>query len=256
MTGAVISHYETAIKIFESISGWKDADELKYACQKRIKEIKAKEELDRLEKERQKELVRIKAERYKKLIIKITSISSAALCVIIAAAIFINTVILPPIKYNKASALFEAGKEKEAILILCEIPKYKDSYKLVKDYYDKIKVNVDKISAGIKHTVSLKADGTVVAVGRNSYGQCNVSSWTDIVAIFAGTVHTVGLKADGTVVAVGNNHNGQCGVSGWRDIIAVSAGSDYSVGLKSDGTVVAVGGNDEGQCDVSGWDLF
>ena len=40
----------------------------------------------------------------------------------------------------------------------------------------------------------------------------------DIVAIGAGYYHTVGLKADGTVVAVGYNNGGQCKVSGWTDI--------------------------------------
>ena len=68
------------------------------------------------------------------------------------------------------------------------------------------------------HTVGLKADGTVVAVGNNDYGQCDVSDWTNIVAVSAGVYHTVGLKADGTVVAVGYNKYGQCDVSYWTDI--------------------------------------
>ncbi|MBG9944638.1 hypothetical protein ABD77_22215 [Brevibacillus formosus] len=34
----------------------------------------------------------------------------------------------------------------------------------------------------------------------------------------AGSAHTVGLKLDGTVVAVGDNEYGQCNVSGWRGI--------------------------------------
>ena len=58
----------------------------------------------------------------------------------------------------------------------------------------------------------------MVAVGNNDYDQCDVSDWTDIVAIDAGYFHTVGLKADGTVVAVDDNESGQCDVSGWRDI--------------------------------------
>ena len=33
---------------------------------------------------------------------------------------------------------------------------------------------------------------------------------------------TVGLKVDGTMVAVGYNEDGQCNVSGWRDIGPVS----------------------------------
>ena len=47
---------------------------------------------------------------------------------------------------------------------------------------------------------------------------CDVSDWKDIVAIAAGDVHTVGLKADGMVVAVGWNEYGQYDVSAWKDI--------------------------------------
>ena len=109
------------------------------------------------------------------------------------------------------------------------------------------------VSAGSSHTVGLKPDGTVVAVGSNAYGQCDISDWTDIIAVAAGGNHTVGLCLDGTVVAAGNNADGRCDVSDWTDIIAVSASASGTVGLKSDGTVIAVGSNSYSQCDVSGW---
>ena len=109
------------------------------------------------------------------------------------------------------------------------------------------------VAAGGYHTVGLKADGTVVAVGDNLYGRCEVSGWTDIIQVAAGAAHTVGLKADGTVVAVGYNYFGQCEVAGWTDIIQVAAGHMHNVGLRSDGTVVAVGFNQTGQCDVGNW---
>ena len=38
------------------------------------------------------------------------------------------------------------------------------------------------------HTVGLKSDGTVVAVGDNSYGQLNVGSWSGIVQVAAGVI--------------------------------------------------------------------
>ena len=72
-----------------------------------------------------------------------------------------------------------------------------------------------RVAAGRWHTVGLEADGTVVAVGYNYFGQCDVGNWTDIVQVAAGRFHTVGLKADGTVIAVGNNDYGQCDVGGW-----------------------------------------
>ena len=112
------------------------------------------------------------------------------------------------------------------------------------------------VATSYKHTVGLKSDGTVVAYGFNLYGQCNVSNWTEIVEIAAGSIHTVGLKFDGTVVSCGSNSDGQCNVSGWTDIVAVATGYKHTVGLKSDGTVVACGSNAYGQCDVSDWKLF
>ena len=104
------------------------------------------------------------------------------------------------------------------------------------------------VAAGSAHTVALKANGMVVAVGNSRDGQCNVSDWRghNIIAITAGDSHTVGLKADGTIVAVGNNRDGQCNVSNWRDMVAIAAGSSHTVGLKTDSTVVAAGNNN---CD-------
>lgn len=118
------------------------------------------------------------------------------------------------------------------------------------------------IAAGRRHTVGLKSDGTVSAVGDNKYGQCDLSGWRDIVAVAAGNVHmatntgnahTIGLKSDRTVSAVGWNKHGQCDVNDWRDIVAVEAGWCRTIGIKSDGTVVAVGDNEYGQCEVSEW---
>ena len=115
------------------------------------------------------------------------------------------------------------------------------------------KQQIATIAAGNWHTVGLRRDGTVVAVGGNDHGQCDVSGWRDIVAVAAGNSYTVGLRRDGTVVAVGDNYNGPCDVSGWRDIVAVAAGDIHTVGLRKDGTVVAVGYNGYGRCDVSDW---
>ena len=115
--------------------------------------------------------------------------------------------------------------------------------------------DIIQVSAGHFHTVGLKANGTVLAVGWNDDGQCNIGSWTGITQAAAGFGHTVGLKADGTVVAVGwDMYDLCCDVGSWTDIIQVAAGLRHTVGLKNDGTVVAAGWGGYGECNVGGWE--
>ena len=106
MTGEVISNYEAAIKLFESISGWKDADEKMYACQKKIEEIKAKAEAERLEKERKAEIARKEAERIAKRNKRIVIITTPIVCAIIAFIVVLNTVIIPMQKKNDFIATY------------------------------------------------------------------------------------------------------------------------------------------------------
>ena len=106
---------------------------------------------------------------------------------------------------------------------------------------------------GYGHTVVLMPDGTVKAFGDNTNGQCDVSQWSDIVAVSTNNMTTIGLKTDGTVVATGQNDNGECNVSEWSDITAIASGRKHTAGLKEDGTVVAVGDNSAEQCKVSNW---
>jgi len=96
----------------------------------------------------------------------------------------------------------------------------------------------DTMAAGRRHTIAIKYDGTVVAVGDNKKGQCNVNDWSNIVAVAAGNVHmatntgnshTIGLKSDGTVIAIGDNEYGQCDVSDWHDI---KLSSNYNRNLR------------------------
>jgi hypothetical protein len=60
-------------------------------------------------------------------------------------------------------------------------------------------------SAAGASKVEVKPDGTAVAVGTNSAGQCDVGGWTNITAAEAGYLQMVGLNWDGSVVALGCN---------------------------------------------------
>lgn len=168
------------------------------------------------------------------------------------------------IRYQEAVTLSQQGQYAQAAIAFGKLGNYRDSreqsFALWADVAER-----KTLIAQTFHTVGLCTDGTVLAAGRNDYGQCDVDDWTDIVAISASGYHTVGLKADGTVVAVGMNAHGQCDVSGWTDIVAILAEGEpfieqngeipigYTVGLKSDGTLITTGANNYGQCDVSEW---
>jgi len=116
-------------------------------------------------------------------------------------------------------------------------------------------IDIVQVAAGGYHTVGLQLDGTLVAAGDDTHGQCDVGNWEDILQIAAGHPHTVGLQSNGTGRAVGRNKDGQGSVGEWTDIVQVAAGGYHTVGLKGDGTVAAVGLDDNGQCAVSGWML-
>lgn len=99
---------EEAIQMFQSISGWKDADEQICACQKRIEEIKAKEKAERLEAERKAEERRIAANKARRKRKKAFVIGAPIVCACIAFVIVLTTVIIPKQKYNKAIHLLIA----------------------------------------------------------------------------------------------------------------------------------------------------
>jgi alpha-tubulin suppressor-like RCC1 family protein len=129
------------------------------------------------------------------------------------------------------------------------------------------------IAAGSLHSLALLSDGTVLAWGRNNFGQLGsvaggfsatpqiVSGVSAVKAIAGGVLHSVALRSDGTVWAWGYNQYGTLGdgssvsyrstpgpVSGLSEVAAIaSSNSTHVLALKSDGTVWAWGSNQRGQ---------
>ena len=104
--------------------------------------------------------------------------------------------------------------------------------------------DIIQVSAGWDHAVALRGDGTVVATGNNSCGQCDVDGWTDIVQVCAGREHTFGLKSDGTVVAAGTSSiDGapEFAAVGWTDVVELSGRYNHTAGITSDGTILFCG---------------
>jgi hypothetical protein len=93
--------------------------------------------------------------------------------------------------------------------------------------------NVTAIAAGTYHSLAALVDGSVVAWGDNSQGQCSVpSGLSKVVALAGGGDHTLGLKSDTTVTGWGNNYFGQIGFSSsLSNVVAVAAGDSHSLVL-------------------------
>ena len=114
-----ISSYEGAIKLFESVSGWRDADKQIAVCKQKIEQLKIKEEEDRLEAERKAEKRRIEKEKTKKKYIRIAKIGGPILAVVIVFIIILNTVIIPKQEYSLLVAQY--GKESADKLVKIDV---------------------------------------------------------------------------------------------------------------------------------------
>ncbi|WP_349166519.1 RCC1 domain-containing protein [Hominifimenecus microfluidus] len=124
--------------------------------------------------------------------------------------------------------------------------------------------NIKALAGDSVHTVALKSDGTVSAIGNNEDGQCDVFSWKNIAAITTGIAsigydakmssarYTLALRNDGTIVAT-KGIPCRDEIQQWKDIVSVAVSRRILVGLKVDGTVVAAGNNQIDQLDVTNW---
>ena len=130
---------------------------------------------------------------------------------------------------------------------------------------------VTNIAAGSTsyHSLFLKSDGSLWAMGWNIYGQLGNGTTNNInrpeqilasnaTAIAAGESHSLFLMSDGSLWAMGYNRFGQLGdgtnnnVSRPEQIVAsnvtaIAAGYSHSVFLKSDGGLWTMGDNQFGQ---------
>ena len=125
-------------------------------------------------------------------------------------------------------------KNDGTLLTTAEMPEEWKDYRDLKSIWG--------ISSG-STAVAIRADGTVVYLykGDDSYGQNNISGWTDMVQLSIGRRYIVGLRADGTAAAVGDNYAGQCDVEDWSGIVSVAAGESGTVGITQDGRVLLAG---------------
>ena len=121
--------------------------------------------------------------------------------------------------------------------------------------------------AVVGHSLFVKRDGSLFAVGNNSSGQLGdgtttnrtvpVRVATNVADVVAGERHSLFLKRDGTLWAMGANGSGRLGdgtlntrsnpVQVATSVATASAGALHSLFVKRDATLWAMGGNAAGQ---------
>ncbi|MGA2173548.1 MAG: hypothetical protein ABSH38_01055 [Verrucomicrobiota bacterium] len=136
--------------------------------------------------------------------------------------------------------------------------------------------NVTAVASGFDHSLFLKADGSLWAMGYDESGelgdgQADIGTNTpieivssNVTAIAAGNNHSLFLKSDGSLWAMGDNEFGQLGdgtpnsactipekiVS--SNVTAIVAKGDFSLFLKSDGSLWGMGDDSHGQLGTTG----
>lgn len=112
--------------------------------------------------------------------------------------------------------------------------------------------NTIAIAAGSWHTLLLKADGRVIAMGNNSDGECTIPpGLSNVVAIAAGGYHSLALRSDQTLATWGSDFYGQATKPpGLSNVIAIAAGTWHSLALRNNRTVLPWGDDSWGQLSV------
>ena len=130
-----------------------------------------------------------------------------------------------------------------------------------------------QVSAGYRHSIAVRTNGTIWAWGYNGTGQLGdntavsrsspvsvVGGFTDWCQVSAGYRHSIAVRTNGTIWAWGLNNAGQLGdntivsrsspvsvVGGFTDWCQVSAGYRHSIAVRTNGTLWAWGCNGTGQ---------
>ncbi len=129
------------------------------------------------------------------------------------------------------------------------------------------RAGVSAVAAGGSHSLFVKTDGTLWAMGSNGLGELGdgtraqhlspVQVATGVTAAAAGGGVSLFVKVDGTLWAMGSNTYGELGdgtttprtspVQVASAVRAVAAGGDFSLFVKIDGTLWTMGNNGYGQ---------
>ena len=135
-----VESYKRAIEQFSLIKGYKDSGDQIILCKRKIKAVKNSEK---------NSASNFKLTPKQKKFIKILI---PVICVVIVAAILLNSFIVPLVKYNKALSLSESNAE-EAYKTFASLGDFKDSAEKAKNIYDTFSLQQKLKSAIVNESI-------------------------------------------------------------------------------------------------------
>lgn len=170
---------------------------------------------------------------------------------IIVSVVLLGLLIAPSIGYDHAQNLVAEGEIAKAAIAYGKLGNYRDAREKSRELWDEIacRKTIDFASGTV---LGLRENGTVMAIGEDVCGECEVSDWADIIDVEMGGNFSVGLKEDGTVVVAGYDYY-LSDIYKWKDVVAIEASPDDVLGLKTDGTVAVAGFSEDILREVSKW---
>ena len=109
---------EKAIRIFETIPGWRDADQRIEQARRTIEEIVQKERVDRQEAIRRAEYEETVVKRRKRRQVRAALITAASAAVCLMGVFLYRNLVAPALAYRKAVSLIEEQQPEEAYRLL------------------------------------------------------------------------------------------------------------------------------------------
>ena len=131
--------YATALRLFQSVSGWKDADAQGQICQEKIEAMREVDRAYNTAVGRVAAANRVAAEKAAKTRRKIIAFSILTVSACIALSVLLVTAIIPRIRYNSAMAMMNDGRIVEAYEGFAALNDYKDSAEKAADIFEQAK---------------------------------------------------------------------------------------------------------------------
>lgn len=221
MTLRTVEGCNQAIEFFQSIPGWKDADEQIAKCENMIVNLKLEAE------ERERQAAITKKRRTKNALI---IVSAAVACVIALVVLF--AAVIPSIQYNKGQAYMDAGDYRAAMDTFIQAGGWKDAeakrteaFIALKGSY---KETADQLLASGDH---VQAAVTYIQAGEPALAK---QAYDFSTKLRAGWAASAAVTSDGQLLYKADRDTLKG--SGGANVLAISSFDDYDGIIGIDGT--------------------